>query len=158
MQDPSDGVGRGVIAGEVHDCEGKVLKNISVVSTCLDDSAKLIYTIGEDCDQPDRSRSTSGECGTYAVLNATPGLHKIEAWYKDGSGATLLGSGYVHVFADTVSIFTPEGLDPLVGAVDAGTPVDAAADVDATVDVDAAMTADAAVEDATVEDATVEDI
>ncbi|MFH1810371.1 MAG: hypothetical protein ABIJ09_16615 [Pseudomonadota bacterium] len=142
MDDISDGVGRGVIAGEVQDCDEKVLENVVVSSPCMDSQTRLIYTIGTDCDQPDRSRTASGPCGTYAYLNVEPGQQLVEAWYKDGSTTRKLGSAKIYVFPDAVTIYTPHGLPPVTGAVDAGLP-DSATSTDATVSPDAMTTPDA---------------
>ena len=160
MQDISDGVGRGVIAGEAHDCDGKVMKNIVIDGPCFDGSTKRVYTVGPDCDQPDPRLST-GPCGTYVYLNVEPGLHRVEGFYQDGTSTQRLGSIDLYVFPDAVTIFTPKGLDPIVQAIDAGMTQDAATD-DANTNVDASMN-DAAVDDAntnvdaSIDDATVDD-
>ena len=152
MQDISDGVGRGVIAGEAHDCDGQVMQNVVLDGPCFDSSSKRVYTVGEDCDQPNPRQST-GECGTYVYLNVEPGLHRVEGYYLDGSSNQLLGSADIYVFPDTVTIFTPKGLSPVVGNVDAGMANDAAMNNDATMD-DAALVEDAAMNnDATMDDA-----
>ncbi len=152
MQDVSDGVGRGVIAGEAHDCDGKVMQNIVLDGPCFDGSSKRVYTVGEDCDQPDPRQST-GVCGTYVYLNVEPGLHRVDGYYLDGSSTKLLGTADIYVFPDSVTIFTPNGLAPVVGNVDAGVTNDAAGETDAA-QIDAAQSTDAGVvDDAAIEDA-----
>lgn len=121
----TDGVGRAVIAGETKDCDGKTIAYAMVDGPCIDDRAKIIYTIGEDCDQPDTSLSSTSECGTYGILNMPEGWHVIEAFVNTANGVKSLGTAEVYVFPDSVTIWSPQGPPPQVGDVDAGVVQDA---------------------------------
>lgn len=116
-----DGVGRGVIAGEIRDCEGVTVKNAAVSSSLFDNSTKLAYFNGAEDPQPDLTRKTTNDDGLYVVLNAATdegaNEHIIAAGILDPACAgddcqcIGLGSGAIRVFPDSVTILSIEGLN-----------------------------------------------
>lgn len=114
-----DGVGRGVIAGEIRDCEGQVLKNAAVSSSRLDSGTKIAYFDGSDDPKPDLTRDTTNSDGLYVVLNVATddgaNDHTVAAGILDesceGEECTCqsLGSATVYAFPDSVTILSLEG-------------------------------------------------
>jgi hypothetical protein len=118
-----DGEGRGVIAGEVHDCNGALVQHASVTSSQLDSNTKIAYFDGEADPKPAPALTATNSDALYVVLNAKtdPGEndHKIVAVVLDPAceeaspadcECVLAGSGTVQVFPDSVVIYSPEGV------------------------------------------------
>jgi hypothetical protein len=116
-----DGKGRGVIAGEVHDCDDKIIANAAMTSSQLDSKSKLAYFDGNTSNpNPDLRRKSTNTDGLYAIMNATtdPGknVHTLAGGILDPTCTTApdcqcvsLGSRTVRVFPDSVTIATLRG-------------------------------------------------
>ncbi len=121
-----DGVGRGVIAGEIHDCDDVIIQGASVTSDQLDAQTKVTYFNGDDSNPlPLLDRTTTNTDGLYVIINATtdPGhdIHTIGAGILDPTCAGSadcqcvgLSSRTVHVYPDSVSIVTLRGDLPVI--------------------------------------------
>jgi hypothetical protein len=119
-----DGVGRSVIAGEIHDCQDRLVANVAVSSSEFDASSKMAYFNGDTEDPtPDLTLNATNDDALYVVLNAKtdPGsnIHTIAAAYVDAdcTGDDCLcqdaGSADVYVFPDSVTIMTLKGAFPV---------------------------------------------
>ena len=120
-----DGEGRGVIAGELHDC-GDVIIGEGVLA--MDDydpaTMTLTYFDGDvDDPKPDGFRSTTGSDGLYAILNVTTegaaATHRIVGGFRsacngDDCTCTSLGERTIMAFSDSVSIVTLRGDFPVI--------------------------------------------
>jgi hypothetical protein len=120
--DVGDGVGRAVIAGEIHDCKDKLVQGASVTTDQSDATTKVTYFDGNDADpKPKLSRLSTNTDGLYVVLNASTDvatgtdLHTITAGVLapgcTGEDCTCLslGSRTIRAFPDSVSIVTLRG-------------------------------------------------
>lgn len=118
--DVGDGVGRAVIAGEIHDCNDKIVQGASVTTDRLDPTTKITYFDGNNDDpKPKLTRLSTNTDGLYVVLNADTAapndVHKITAGIVepgcsgDACACVSLGSRTVRAFADSVSIVTLRG-------------------------------------------------
>jgi hypothetical protein len=123
--DVSDGQGRAVIAGEIHDCADKLVQGASVTTNQTDATTKITYFDGNaDDPKPKLSRLSTNSDGLYVVLNASTDagtdLHTITAGIVapgcSGSECECvsLGSRTVRAFPDSVSIVTLRGDFPTV--------------------------------------------
>lgn len=124
--DVSDGVGRAVIAGEIHDCSDALVEGASVVTDQADPTTKITYFDGNSSDpKPRLSRLSTNSDGLYVVLNATTDsgsndVHTITAGIVepgcagDECACVSLGSRTVRAFPDSVSIVTLRGDFPTV--------------------------------------------
>jgi hypothetical protein len=123
--DISDGVGRSVIAGEVHDCNDDLVTNAVVISDMSDTETVTRYFNGDQDDpQPDLTITATNTDGLYMHLNATtdPGVnaHTVAAGVLDtdceGDDCQCLtvGLSTVLTFPDSVSIITLVGDLPVV--------------------------------------------
>jgi hypothetical protein len=116
-QNLGDGVGRGVIAGEVHDCTDTIVGNAVVGLDDFDASTmSIVYFNGEEDPNPDPVRTNTASDGLYAILNVPADVeHSVVAGVRDpsctGEDCTCLslGSRAVKVYADSVSIVTLRG-------------------------------------------------
>lgn len=122
-----DNIGRGVIAGEIQDCRGDTIKNVSVSTDQFDSNTKMSYFNGDLGDPtPDLTLKNTNVDGLYVVLNAStdPGKsrHTISGGYvaSDCTGADCvcqsLGSQVVNVLPDSVTIVTFPSDEPTVAA------------------------------------------
>jgi len=130
QQEIGDGVGRGVIAGEIHDCDDKIVQGASVTSDQEDATTKITYFNGDTEDpEPQLARQSTNTDGLYVVLNATTDagkeVHTISAGILDPACTTLtsapadcqcvsLSSRSIEVYPDSVSIVTLRGDLPVV--------------------------------------------
>jgi hypothetical protein len=123
--DVSDGVGRAVIAGEIHDCQDRLVEGASVTTDQTDAITKITYFDGNDEDpKPRLSRLSTNSDGLYVVLNATTDagsdLHTITAGIVepgcagDECACVSLGTRTIRAFPDSVSIVTLRGDFPVV--------------------------------------------
>ncbi|MFZ9889580.1 MAG: hypothetical protein ACO3JL_18955, partial [Myxococcota bacterium] len=124
--DISDGVGRGVIAGEVHDCKGALVKHASVSTSRVDSSTRVAYFNGDlDDPTPDLAMTATNTDALFAVLNAetAPGTndHNVVAAILDPActeedpaecDCVKAGAATINVYPDSVSILSPEGTFP----------------------------------------------
>jgi hypothetical protein len=117
QQDIGDGVGRGVIAGEIRDCADLVIQGAAVTSSEFDSSSKITYFDGNEEDpKPDLRRFGTNEDGLYVLLNANTAagsnVHTITAGMADPDDAEqclALSSRTVRAYPDSVSIVTLRG-------------------------------------------------
>lgn len=123
-----DGLGRGVIAGEIHDCADKVVQGATVTTSQADASTKITYFNGNvDDPKPDLRRSSTGADGLYVVLNASTdagtNAHVVSAAILDPSctdasdetcQCVSMSSRAVKVYPDSVSIVTLRGDLPVI--------------------------------------------
>jgi hypothetical protein len=121
-QNLNDGVGRGVIAGEVHDCTDTIVGNAVVGMSGFDSSLmSIVYFNGEDDPNPDPVRTSTASDGLYAILNVVSDVEQtVVAGVRDpactGEDCTCLSLGQrtVKAYADSVSIVTLRGDFPVV--------------------------------------------
>jgi hypothetical protein len=124
-QDVTDGQGRAVIAGEIHDCNDRIITGAAVSIPALDSTMRVAYFDGNTDDpKPDLRRVTTAEDGLYVLLNVPtdPGQneHVVTAGIRDagctGDDCTCqsAGSRTVRVFPDSVTITTLRGDLPVV--------------------------------------------
>jgi hypothetical protein len=119
--DLQDGVGNGVIAGEVHDCADVIVENAVVGMTGFDRSTmSTVYFNGEEDPNPDALRTATASDGLYAVLNVPGDVEReVFAGVRDPACAgedcqcLSLGSRKVKAYADSVSIVVLEGDFPV---------------------------------------------
>ncbi len=120
-----DGEGRAVIAGEIHDCNDKLVQGASVTTSLLDLTTKVTYFNGNASDpSPKLTALSTNTDGLYVVLNANtaPGsdVHVISAGILepgctgDQCSCVSLGSRTIRVFPDSVSVVTLRGDFPTV--------------------------------------------
>lgn len=103
--------GRGVIAGEVHDCGDVRVMNATVA---VDVSRKVLtyFSANEDKPMPDITALGTSRLGLYAALDVKPGPVRVAATgLVDGKIATL-GFFKTRVFPDSVTSVTFRGLRP----------------------------------------------
>jgi hypothetical protein len=120
--DLGDGVGNGVIAGEVHDCNDVIVENAVVGMTGFERSTmSTVYFDGEEDPGPDPLRTATASDGLYAVLNVPGDVERqIVAGVRDTACAgedcqcLSLGSRTVKTYADSVSIVVLEGDFPVI--------------------------------------------
>ena len=121
--DTSDGVGRGVVAGEVRDCQDRAVQGATVTTDRFDPSTKITYFDGNTDDpKPNLARLSTNTDGLYVVLNAnTDGasaLHTLTAGMIDPActgedcACVLLGTRVIHAYPDSVAIATFRGAFP----------------------------------------------
>ncbi len=108
-------LGRGVIAGEVHDCDDVRLSNATVeTSPRRQWDGPVIYFSENDTNPlPDLSRDQRGTSllGTYAIFDLDPGPVNVAAiGYRDATTPVHLGSYPARVYADSITIVTFRGL------------------------------------------------
>jgi hypothetical protein len=121
-QDPNDGRGRGVIAGEIHDCSDVIVGNAVVGMSNFDKSTmSIVYFDGEEDPNPDPRRASTASDGLYAILNVpSDEEHTVTAGVRDpactgGDCQCLsLGERTVKAYADSVSIVTLRGDFPVL--------------------------------------------
>ncbi len=120
QQNTADGVGRGVIAGEIHDCQDRIVQGATVTTDRYDASTKITYFDGNTDDpKPALARLSTNIDGLYVVLNATTGaadsVHTLSAGIVDPTCTTddcacvLVGSRAIRAYPDSVSIATMRG-------------------------------------------------
>jgi hypothetical protein len=123
-QDVTDGVGRAVIAGEIHDCNDVIIEGASVSIPALDSTMSIAYFDGDPEDpSPDLRRITTASDGLYTVLNATTDAganeHVVAAGIREagctGDDCTCqsAGSRTIKTFPDSVTIVTLSGDFPV---------------------------------------------
>lgn len=110
-------VGRGALAGEVHDCDDVRLANATVESQPRRawDGPVVYFSDNDTNPLPDLSRAGIGTSllGTYALLDVEPGLVTVAATgYDQNMQLVHLGSYRARVFPDAVTIVTFRGLRP----------------------------------------------
>jgi hypothetical protein len=117
----TDGIGRGVVAGEVRDCTDTEVQGASVTSDQMDSSTKVTYFNGDtNNEQPDITRTSTNSDGVFVILNANtdPGKNTptVSAGILDPSCAgtdscqcVAMGSRQIKTFADAVTIVTFRG-------------------------------------------------
>lgn len=116
-----DGVGRGVIAGEVHDCDDQIIRGATVTTDRKDASTKVTYFNGDIEDpEPAQARLSTNTDGLYVILNVTTDagteVHQVSAAILDPTCAagedcqcSSLSSRTVKAYPDSVSIVTLRG-------------------------------------------------
>jgi hypothetical protein len=120
-----DGVGRGVIAGEIHDCEDQIVQGATVTTSQFDPTTKVTYFDGDTEDPtPELTRLSTNDDGLYVILNATtaPGkeTHTVAAGILEPGcqGADCqcvsLSARTVKAYPDSVSIVTLRGDLPVL--------------------------------------------
>jgi hypothetical protein len=120
QQDITDGQGRGVIAGEIHDCDDVIVENATVASSNADAQTKVTYFNGDEDDPtPDLTLNATNSDGLYVILNAETddgdNEHVIAAGYVDADcdgddcQCKSLSSRTIRVFPDSVTIVTLRG-------------------------------------------------
>ena len=120
QQNTADGIGRGVVAGEVRDCQDRVVQGATVTTDQYDPSTKITYFDGNTDDpKPNLARLSTNTDGLYVVLNATTdaavSTHTLSAGMLDPActgedcACVLLGTRVIHAYPDTVSIATFRG-------------------------------------------------
>lgn len=120
QQDITDGQGRGVIAGEVHDCADVIVGNATIATSNSDAQTKVTYFNGDEEDPtPDLTLNATNTDGLYVILNAKTAdgdnEHTIAAGYVDQDcepaecQCKSLSARDVRVFPDSVTIVTLRG-------------------------------------------------
>ena len=104
-----DNEGRAVVAGEMHDCDGKVIHNANITPSYDDAQARMVYTDGDPDDpKPDVLRSSTNSDGVYVYLNAHTEevcmAHTFTGCIADGSDCKVIGSTDIKVFPDSVTL------------------------------------------------------
>ena len=115
--DLKDGMGRGALAGSISDCNGRLIANAVVRIDNMDAQrvvdaqggifGKLGFTDG--AENPDPARETTNIDGLYAAINIAPGLRTLSLATISEGAETPLATFEVPVFADSVTIFSPQG-------------------------------------------------
>ena len=124
-QDGSDGVGRAVVAGEIHDCNDVIIEGASVTIGGLDSTMSIAYFDGDPDDpKPDLRRITTANDGLYVLLNvptdAGANEHTIVAGLRepgcvgDDCSCVSAGERTIKTFADSVTIVTLRGDFPVI--------------------------------------------
>ena len=124
-QDVTDGVGRAVVAGEIHDCNDVIVEGASVGIAGIDSTMSIAYFDGDPDDpKPDLRRITTANDGLYVLLNVPTDVganeHTIVAGLREpgcvGDECTCLSAGdrTVKTFADSVTIVTLRGDFPVI--------------------------------------------
>lgn len=124
-QDVTDGAGRAVIAGEIHDCNDVIIEGAAVSIPSIDSTMSIAYFDGDPDDpKPDLRRSTTAADGLYVLLNVTTDAganeHVVSAGIREpgctGDECTCQSAGTrtVKVFPDSVAIVTLRGDFPVV--------------------------------------------
>lgn len=120
QQNTADGVGRGVVAGEVRDCQDRAVQGATVTTDRYDASTKITYFDGNTDDpKPNLARLSTNTDGLYVVLNATTDAatsqHTLSAGMLDPActgedcSCVLLGTRTIRAYPDSVSIATFRG-------------------------------------------------
>ncbi len=119
QDDISDGVGRAIIAGEIHDCQDRLVMNAVVGTDRNDAQTELVYFDGNEDPKPDLTRNLTNDDALYGLLNVNtdPGSnqHTVFAGFADPDcngedcECISLGSSTVYVFPDSVTILTLRG-------------------------------------------------
>lgn len=121
-----DGVGRGIIAGEVHDCDDVIVQGATVATNQADSATKVTFFNGDTEDpEPNLLRGSTNTDGLYVILNVTtePGkeTHVVSGTILDpacADGETCqclsVGSRTVKAYPDSVSIVTLRGDLPVL--------------------------------------------
>jgi hypothetical protein len=105
-------VGRGAVAGEVHDC-GNVRLEFAMVGVRPAPDAFVYFTDDADNPLPDVSRTEGTSLlGLYAGLNLAPGAVDVSAVGRVGGRIVSLGWYRAQIFADSVTAVTLRGLRP----------------------------------------------
>jgi hypothetical protein len=117
MENLYDGVGRSVIAGEIHDCDNDPVAGAVVSSDNVDGQTKHTYTDADPDDPtPDPTRDTqalgTNTDGLYLLINAPTddgqNVHVITGVVQGDSDETcrVAMSGTVMAFPDSVTIYS----------------------------------------------------
>jgi hypothetical protein len=103
--------GRGVIAGEIHDCGDVRVANATVA---IDVSRKVLtyFSANEDKPMPDITALGTSRLGLYAALDIKPGPVRVAATGLVDGKLVTLGFFKTQVFADAVTSVTFRGLRP----------------------------------------------
>ena len=104
-----DGVGRAVVAGEMHDCDGQIIQNTNVTPPFEDAQARMVFTDGDPDDpKPDVLRHSTNSDGIYVYLNANTDeacmSHTFTGCILDGSDCRPIGETTVNVYPDSVTL------------------------------------------------------
>lgn len=107
--------GRGVIAGEVHDCDDVRLSNATVESSPRREwDGPVVYFSENDTNPlPDLAREQRGTSllGTYALFDMDPGVVTLAAiGYVDATTVVHLGSYVARAYPDAITIVTFRGM------------------------------------------------
>jgi len=124
-QDVTDGQGRAVIAGEIHDCSDTIIEGAAVGLPAADSKTSIAYFDGDPDDpKPDLRRVSTAADGLYVLLNVTTDAgqneHVVTAGVREagctGDDCTCLsaGSRTVRAFPDSVTIVTLRGDHPVI--------------------------------------------
>lgn len=111
-------MGRGALAGEVHDCDDVRLSGARVESAPRRawDGPVIYFSDNDTNPLPDLGRGQRGTSllGTYALLDMDPGAVTVASIGYDGAARRVrhLGSYRARVFANAVTIVTLRGLRP----------------------------------------------
>jgi hypothetical protein len=120
QQNTADGVGRGVVAGEIRDCQDRVVQGATITTDQYDPSTKITYFDGNTDDpKPALARLSTNTDGLYVVLNATTDAANAEhilsagmidpACTGEDCACVLLGTRAIRAYPDSVSIATFRG-------------------------------------------------
>jgi hypothetical protein len=125
-QDVSDGQGRGVIAGEIHDCNDVIIEGASVSFGSFDSGSMSIayFDCNTEDPKPDLRNTSTATDGLYVLLNVPTDVganeHVITAGIREpgcaGADCTCrsAGSRTVKSFPDSVTIVTLRGDFPVI--------------------------------------------
>jgi hypothetical protein len=121
-----DGQGRGVIAGEIHDCGDVIVAGATVSTDKTDSKTKVVYFNGNtSSEQPLPTQTSTASDGLYAILNVNtdPGSNTpvVSAGALDPTCTAVadcqcvsMSSRTVRVFPDSVTILTLRGDLPVI--------------------------------------------
>jgi hypothetical protein len=103
--------GKGVIAGEVHDC-GDVRLSNAVVNTAEPYKTLTYYTSDEDSPTPDLAAKGTSALGLYSAFELNPGPITVAATGLVNGAPVSLGQHRVFIYPDAVTSVTFKGLRP----------------------------------------------
>ncbi len=120
--DVTDGEGRGVVAGEVHDCADAIVAKATVTSSGYDSSTRVTYFDGDLADEkPLLTQLSTNTDGLYVMLNATTdatnNVHVITGAIVDPADpeqCLSMSTRTIKAFPDSVSIATLRGDLPVL--------------------------------------------
>lgn len=103
--------GRGVVAGEIHDCGDVRLIN-AVADIDANKKALIYFNDNEDSPLPDLDADGTNRLSLYSAMDVAPGPVTVAAGGMVGGAMTSLGFLRVQVYPDSVTSVTFRGLRP----------------------------------------------
>ncbi len=103
--------GRGVIAGEVHDCDNVRLHN-AVVGTNVERRLLTYFSDNEDSPLPQSTARATSILGLYAALDVPPGPVVVAAGGLQGGQFVTAGFHRARVYPDSITTVSFKGLRP----------------------------------------------